>query len=129
MAYFSYAGTLDTDLDRLRFHLGDTVDGAGPRPNDDNFSDAELGGLIAVEGSWQRAVAAGFEALASAWSRHVTFQAGMRTGSSQSDIAKQYAAQAADWRRRFGTPGTHIGGASRTTRQDAYSIDLDNVRR
>ena len=129
MGAFTYNGTLDSDLERVRFYLGDTVNAAGPRPEDANFTDAEILGLIAVEGSWQRAVAAGFESLAASWAKHVTFASGMRTGANISDIAAAYAAQAKDWRLRFGTPNQHVVGSHRVTREDAYSTDLDNVSR
>lgn len=124
----TYDPSLTTDLDRVRFHLGDT-DTRYALPEDANFDDGELLGLISLEGTWQRAVAAGFEALASAWSKHTTFLSGMRTGASDSDIAKQYAANAADWRKRFGTAHMSVSGSSKVVRADAYSTDLDNVTR
>ena len=55
---FTYLGTLATDRDKARFYLRDVKEDSGPRPADANFSDAETDGLITVEGSWQRAVAA-----------------------------------------------------------------------
>ena len=73
--------------------------------------------------------AAGFESLAASWAKHVTFASGMRTGANISDIAAAYAAQAKDWRLRFGTPNQHVVGSHRVTREDAYSTDLDNVSR
>ena len=79
-----------------------------------------------MKGSWQRAVAAGFETLAALWSRHVTFSAdGLQM--SQSDIADKYAASAAIWRGRYGTAATGSCGTSASTRADGYSDDLDNV--
>jgi hypothetical protein len=122
----TYNGTLTTDLDRVRFYLGDMVTNSGPKPADANFTDAELTGLISLEGSWDRAVAAGFETLAALWSKHVTFSAdGM--SASQSDVAKQFADSAAKWRLRTGSaPGTSCG-SSPSTRADGYSDDLDNV--
>ena len=124
----TYDATLATDLGRVRFHLGDTVDSAGPKPADANFTDDELTGLITVEGSWQRAVAAGFETLAGLWAKHVTFNAdGMSV--TQSDTTKGFAELAADWRARFGTPNASTGGSAAVTRADGYSDDLDNVTR
>ena len=123
---FTYLGSLATDLDRVRFHLGDQAQDAGPKPDDENFEDAELTGLITLEGSWQRAVAAGFEFLASVWAKHVSFNAGGMS-ASQSDIARQYRESAAEWRKKFGTANTTSCGSSATTRADGYSDDLDNV--
>lgn len=90
---FTYTGALDSDLDRVRFYVGDTVSGNGPRPNDLNFTDAELTGLISLEGSWRRAVAACFETLAAEWARFVTFSAD-GASVSQSDTAAGYREQA-----------------------------------
>lgn len=126
---FTYQETLGTDLDRVRFYLGDTAEDGGPKPADGNFSDAELTGLIAVEGSWQRAVAAGFEALAALWARHTSVSAG-DVSVNQSDVANRYGASAAEWRGRFGS--ARVAGRCGTrhvTRVDAYSDDLDNVTR
>jgi len=123
---FTYNGTLTTDMDKVRFHIGDTTNAAGPKPADVNFTDAELTGLVTLEGTWQRATAAAFENLAALWARHPSFNAdGM--SSSQSDIAAQYRASAKEWRDRFGTAGTTSCGSSAVTRSDGYSDDLDNV--
>jgi len=74
--------------------------------------------LIALEGDWRRAVAAGFEALASAWLRHPNFTSG-DVSISRSDIARGYQKQADDWRRRYGSQATVTIGSM--TRVDAYS--------
>lgn len=122
---FTYSDTLLTDRDRVRFAVGDTLEDAGPRPGDVNFSDAEIAGLITLEGSWQRAVAAAFETLASLWATHTTFDAdGM--SADQSDIANQYRDQAASWRRRFGEAAGMSGGSVAVTRVDGYSDDIDS---
>jgi len=122
---FYYDASLSGNRDKVRFHLQDTVYGAGPRPGDGNFSDQELDGLITAEGSWQRAVAAGFESLASAWMRYPSFRTDA-LGLSRSDIAQGYQKQAVQWRKRYGTAGG--AAASRAvTRADAYSSDYDTV--
>jgi len=125
-APITYVGTLLTDLDRVRFAVGDTVSGSGKRPGDGNFTDDEINGLISAEGTWQRAVAACFEALAAEWSTHVTFDAD-GVSVSQSDIAKQHREAAKEWRGRFGVTGTTAAGSSAVIRADGYSDDLDNV--
>ena len=121
---FSYIGDLGTSLDKVRFYLGDKTDGAGPLPDDANFSDAELGGLISTEGSWQRAVAAGFETLAARWTRNPTFKAD-GLSLNRTDIADGYRTLAKQWRTTYGR-GTGAGSRS-VTRVDAYSDDKDNV--
>lgn len=123
----TYDGSLLTDLGRVRFHLGDTVDDSGPKPADANFTDAELNGLITSEGTWPGAVAAGFENLAGLWAKHPTFNAdGMAT--NQSDIATQYRESAVMWRQRAGSPASAQGsGMAPVCRADGYSQDLDNV--
>jgi hypothetical protein len=123
-APITYAGDLTTDLDRVRFYIGDTVLGAGPKPLDTNFTDAEIAGLLAIEGTWQRATAAAFETLASLWAKHVTFGAdGM--SASLSNVAEQYRASAKEWRQKYG--GGSTSGSQAVIRADGYSQDIDNV--
>lgn len=118
----TYAYAMTDDVSRVRFWLRDTTSAAGPLPADANFQDSEIEELIALEGDWRRAVAAGFEALASAWLRHPDFTSG-DVSISRSDIAKGYQAQAADWRRRYG--GSNQSAATVSigsfTRVDGYS--------
>ncbi len=118
---FTYLGTLTTDRDNVRFHLGDTAENAGPRPADANFTDAEIDGLIAAEGSWQRAVAAGFERLAAEWTRYPSFKAD-GLSLNRSDIAKGYREQARAWRGDFPRP-VPVYVAGQITK-DAYSDDV-----
>lgn len=125
----TYSDSLASARDRLRFAIGDTTSGAGPKPGDANFSDAELDGLLVIEGTWQRAVAAAFEALAALWAKHPTFDAdGM--SSNQSDIAAQFRMSAEVWRTRYGTSiaagASTSSGSAPSTRIDGYSTDLDN---
>ena len=122
---FTYLGTLATDRDKARFYLRDVTEDSGPRPADANFSDAETDGLITVEGSWQRAVAAGFEALAAEWRRHPSFTAdGLRL--DRSDIADGFAEQAKEWRKKYGTSAGGVGYVA-VLRVDGYSDDVDNL--
>jgi hypothetical protein len=127
---FTYLGTLVSDRDKVRFYLQDTTNGAGPKPSDANFTDAEIDGLITAEGSWQRAVAGGFEALEAAWRRYPNFSTdGLSV--SRSDIADGYAAKAKTWRTDYGTSATTAAstraGSRAVTRKDAYSDTYDNV--
>ena len=123
---FTYSDALATDRDRVRFNIGDTTLNAGPKPADANFTDAELTGLVTIEGNWQRATAAAFELLAAAWAKHPSFSAGDMS-TSQSDIAQAYAATAKLWRMRYGSGVATGAGSAASTRADGYSDDLDNV--
>lgn len=123
---FTYNGTLTTSLDCVRFYIQDTVSAAGPKPSDANFTDAELGGLITLEGSWERAVAAAFEALAAAWAKHVTFSAD-GVSVSQSNIAQSYQAEAAKWRKLYGSGSAGTTGVVEVTRIDGYSDDVSSA--
>lgn len=118
---FTYLGDLSTDRDKARFHLRDTDENGGPLPGDANFTDAEIDGLLTSEASWQRAVAAGFEALAAAWRRYPDFKAD-GLSLNRTDIAEGYAVLAADWRRRYG--GLSTAGTRVMTRVDGYSDDV-----
>lgn len=124
---FTYSGDLGTDLDKVRFYVQDMTSGAGPKPADANFTDAEITGLITAEGTWQRAVAAAFETLAAAWRRYPSF-ASPSLSLSRSHIADGYAKQAEAWRARYGlsTSGASRAGSRVVTRQDGYSTDVDS---
>ena len=118
---FTYVGDLSTDLDKVRFHISDTVENSGPKPGSGNYSDAELGGLITTEGSYQKAVAATFETLAGAWSQYVDTAIGPRR-QSYSQTAKGYETLAKTWRRRSGSASG--AGSRAVTRVDGYSDDV-----
>jgi hypothetical protein len=121
---FTYVGDLSTDLDKVRFNVQDVTSGDGPRPGKANFSDAELNGLLTVEGSWQRAVAAAFEALASAWARYASYTVGPR-GEQIAQISQMYKAMASEWRGEWGYGQTSTGqGVVASTRVDGYSDDI-----
>ena len=81
--------------------------------------------MITVEGIWQRAVAAGFEALAAEWRRHPTFKAD-GLSLNRSDIAKGFADQAKEWRLKYGSI-TGSTGYRALIKVDGYSDDVDNL--
>jgi hypothetical protein len=123
---FTYLGTLATDLDKVRFYLGDTssVSGAGVKPGGGNFTDEELSGLLAVEGSVGRAVAGGFETLAGLFARQVDFTLGPRR-EALSQAAERYGKLADSWRKKYGSGGSAARVGSRhVTRVDGYSQDI-----
>ena len=119
---FSYDDTMPEDADKVRFWLQDTEFGKGPKPANGNFTDSEIDGLLALEDNWRLAVAAGFEALASAWAEKTSFSV-VNGSFTRSDAAKQYLAMAKDWRARYGeSAGALTGFTSRSPiRADGYS--------
>ena len=120
---FTYAGTLATDLDKVRFYLDDVTENSGPQPGGGNFTDEELGGLITAEGSWQKAVAAGYETLAGMWGQYVDISVGPRR-QSLSQTASRYETLAKTWRRRSGSSSVGGAGSRAVTRVDGYSDDV-----
>jgi len=117
----TYDDALSTNRDKIRFYLGDTVSGSGPKPASGNFTDDEIAGLVTAEGSWQKAVAGGFEILAGLWSQYVDTAVGPRR-QSLSQTAAGYEKMAKTWRRRSGSQGR--AGSRAVTRVDGYSDDI-----
>ena len=114
---------LDTGLAKARFHIGDTVEDAGPKPEKGNFQDEELEALISLEGMWQRAVAACFEALAAAWGIYADARLDDYSESS-SQKAERFAALAQRWRAQYGYGVGVSIEAVHLTRVDGYSQDM-----
>lgn len=119
----TYVGDLSTDRDKVRFHLQDTVEGSGPRPGEGNFTDAELDGLVDLEGTWQRAVAAAFEALAAGWGRYADLTVGPRK-ENLSQVAKRYQELGKEWRAQYGRETMRRAYVAGVIRVDGYSDDV-----
>lgn len=118
---FTYVGDLSTDLDKVRFNISDKVADDGPQPGGTNFTDEEIGGLVTVEGSWQKAVAGCFDALAAVWTQYNDIQAGPHR-EDLSQVADGYKELAKKWRDEFGSTARVRVGAM--TRVDAYSNNI-----
>lgn len=88
---FSY--DLTTNVGQVRLALGDTISGAGVRPDGSNFSDAEIAYFIARESSPDLAVARACEVLATQWATVADLQVGPRQ-ESLGQVAQRYAEQA-----------------------------------
>jgi len=102
---FTYNAALTDTRSKVRFWIQDTITDKGPLPNNDNFTDAEIDGLLTIEDSWQLAVGAGFETLAAAWARHTSFS--VHGGSfTRSDASRIYLALAKEWRVKYGESST-----------------------
>lgn len=119
---FTYLGTLATDLDKVRFYIADRVVGSGPRPGGANFTDEEIGGILTIEGNWQRAIAALFEVLASEWGDEVNITVGPRR-EELSQTAMHYLKLAATWRTRYGHASS-AAGSRFIVKVDGYSDDI-----
>jgi transcription initiation factor IIE alpha subunit len=122
---FTYVGTLTTDLDKIRFKIQDTVSGSGVKPNNGNFTDEEIAGLLAIEGNnINRTVAALYEALAVAWAKFIDTKMGSRD-EKLSQVAANYLKLATKWRDDYGY-GSSILVTGFATRVDGYSDDIDS---
>ncbi len=120
---FTYAGTLATDLDYIRFKIGDTaVSPAGIKPLGANFTDAEITGLLAIEGTKERTVAAIYETLSIVWANYVDTKIGPRD-EKLSQVSARYAQWAKEWRDEYGS-GAATLGVGFVTRVDGYSDDI-----
>jgi len=123
---FTYLGTLSTDLDKVRFYSGDSSNApdAGIKPGGYNFQDAEIVGLITAEGTWQRAVAAVYEALAALFAQEVD-EKNDKISMTYSQKAARYQALAEKWRKDYGrSTGGGTVTTSAMTRIDGYSDDV-----
>jgi len=105
---FTYNGDGATDLDKIRFKIGDTVEDAGVLPgagSATNFTDEEIGWILTDEGSINRTIAGLYEALATRWANYVDTQVGSRD-EKLSQKAKMYKALADKWRDEYGQAGS-----------------------
>jgi len=122
---FSYNTDTATAVNRdyVRFSIDDKVEDYGPLPSGVNFTDDELDMIIELEGSWQRAVAACFEALHAAWAKHVSWTAdGMSI--SQSHVADEYRMLAEKQRKAYGGVPGATARARSVIKVDGYSQDI-----
>lgn len=119
---FTYAGDLSTNLAKVRFYIQDTVEDTGVKPDASNFTDEELTGTVAIEGSWQRAVAGVFEILTGLFGQEVDIAVGPRR-ESLSQASDRYGMLAKRWRARHGS-GTSAAGVRHVTPVDGYSNDV-----
>jgi hypothetical protein len=102
---FTYSETMTAARDRVRFYINDTILNNGPKPNKQNFSDAEIDAMLEFEGHWGRAIAACFEALSGAWAKETDVSFSDQS-YGRSTPSQQFAAQAGVWRVRYGFSGT-----------------------
>lgn len=107
---FTYLGDLSTDLDEVRFTVGDTVENSGVKPGTGsatNFTDEEINGLLTREGSVTRAIGKIYQVLAAMWTRFVDSKIGPRD-EKLSKIADGWRKQWQDYVAENGSSGTDI---------------------
>lgn len=96
-------------LDKVRFLVGDTL------TSDQQLQDEEINALVATTSTIYGAAAACCNALASKFSRSVTFKAG-QSSANFSDLAKAYRLQALGFDQQaalFGSGLPYAGGLSK----------------
>lgn len=99
----TYDPTLADSVSEVRFYIGDTNVGSGPRPGvpaptNSNFSDAEITAMLSkASGSVESCVGKLFSVLSAEWSRYAT---NITVGPYKEDLTKladKYATQAKEW--------------------------------
>lgn len=98
---FTYIGDLSTDLDEIRFTIGDTTSGSGVKPDLSNYSDEEIAGLLTLEITVGRTIARIYENLATLYAPYIDTKMGARD-EKLSQKGKMYLALAKKWRDEHG---------------------------
>lgn len=117
---FTFTGNLDTDLDKLRFDVGDNISGVGIQPDNSNVPDATMNALITAEGSWESAAVRVCETMARHWRRVANISVGSRREDLGS-IADGWQKSADDLRAKYGI-GARMFSTS-LLRNDGYHIN------
>jgi hypothetical protein len=97
---FTYIGDLSTDLDIIRFEIGDTVEDAGIKPDNSNYSDEEINGILAIEGATGYTIARLYANIALLYAPFVDTKIGPRD-EKLSQRGKMYALLAKQWREDY----------------------------
>ena len=121
---FTYSEALSAARDKLRLNIGDTQESAGPRPDNRNYSDAELTYILTQEDDrLNGATALCFELLANEWE---SYSISEREGEATFDAkgkAADFDKRAADWRKKpnGSADAAQSSGIAIMTRSDAYT--------
>lgn len=115
-----------TERDYVRFTIRDITEGKGPLPEDANFDDHEIDMFLAIEKTWQGAVAACFEALEAAWIPNPSYTADGYS-VSMSHVAANYGKAAKKWRQMYGGTAGSQGRALSVIKIDGYSQDVSST--
>ena len=119
----TYVGDLSTNLDKVRFHLGDTTASSGPLPSGGNFTDSELNGLLSSTGTVNKAVSAAMGAIAARWNGYANITVGPRR-EEYAQIAEAWERRQAAWNELYSIHQTTTGTQVWVTRVDGYSDDI-----
>ena len=117
---------LTVEIAKVRFEIGDTVAGRGPRANGSNFSDEELGMVLGTQGALgaahrpMQAVAALCETLSREWTKVSSITVGPRSQQFGS-IASEYTKRAESLRKQYGGVGASTSFSITPVRDDGYS--------
>ena len=110
---FTYLGDLSTDLDKLRFEIGDNVQGQGILPNGDNVPDETLSALLVQQGSMGAAAVRVAEVMVAHWRRMANISVGARN-EELGMIADGWQKTADQLRAKYGGgPSMMVGGFRR----------------
>jgi len=116
----TFTTDLATDIGKVRFAIGDSLEGTGPRPNQRNFSDAEISATLSLQDDdIDHTVLSLLKILANEWSTFVDYQVGPRKEWA-SQAAKAYATRVDELEQRIGTGTTFSVGLNR---DDGYAED------
>lgn len=121
---FTYNADVSTTRDKVRLYSGDTVDGTGPRPDQRNFTDAEMDFFLSENGSGVPAtVSTVFETLASEWSSYTVSERQGEVSVDTKGIAAEYNALAKKWKKiALGTLGySSVASSTQPERIDGYN--------
>lgn len=121
---FTYSDALSTNRDKVRLHIGDTVENSGPRPDKRNFSDNEVAFyLLEEDDRVNGAVAYAFEVLASEWASYALEEKEGEIDFDAKEVSDTYLALAKIWRAKPEGAAETIQAGSVVTlqRTDAYS--------
>lgn len=102
---FTYNPALTTDLAKVRFAIGDTVESSGPKPDASNYQDAEINAIVTQEGSWQAAVVYLMRNLAILYSPEAQYFKIMEWTASHGDTSEKWTLRADAFEMRFGLSG------------------------
>ena len=104
---------VSSSLGQLRLAIGDTVSGAGPRPNGANYSDAELNvflsPIVAAGYGYGRAVPSVLRMLATEWANQANISIG-EYSAQYGQIAANYRTAAAAAELAIDSTGAGVTG-------------------
>lgn len=120
----TYLESLSTSRDKLRLNIGDTQTNAGPRPDNRNFSDAEISYILTQEDDrLNGATAFVFELLASEWESYSISEGEGEAQFDAKNKAADFDKRAAIWRKKPGGQATEDRSTNVVvlTRTDAWT--------